>query len=261
MILKRAIFTVAALALLIMPLTANVAGLTINGHTYADETASLNYLVTTAAISITGDSCLNLTDVPTVAPHYVISGTTNYASINGYVLSGRNAGTWNGPGITSDMVAADAGKKGLAAMTAAEYIAMFPAATFHGVNVSASAALVQYDWLGDSNLSGTVDTSDLSKVKNAVLYQNSNPGSGGLYTTWLTGDANYSGSVDTSDLSFVKNAVLYQNSNGNYTLIPTGNPGSGSADGFAPAPVPEPSTFVLVFLATACFLGFRKFST
>jgi hypothetical protein len=64
-------------------------------------------------------------------------------------------------------------------------------ATFGGVPVSAGSVLVKYTYVGDINLDGVVDATDLSRVLAGM-----NGAGGG----WNYGDVNYDGVVNTADL-------------------------------------------------------------
>ena len=85
--------------------------------------------------------------------------------------------------------------------------------------------------LGDANLDGDVDSSDLG-----LLLNNFNK-SGDAAATWNGGDLNASGGVDSGDLGLLLN-----------------NFGTVSAA----ATVPEPTAISLLFLAALSMLGLRR---
>ncbi|MGD0655004.1 MAG: PEP-CTERM sorting domain-containing protein [Thermoguttaceae bacterium] len=243
--LKRVIFAAALLALLIMPLTANGANV-----------VKVNYTIDNV-INIASDSALDITDVAPVAGHYVISGTTDYNTIFGYVVTGYNSGSWNGlGGIYSDLAAADPAKLSLAVISGDDYRTLYPGATFHGNNVSTSAALVHYTYLGDANLDGNVDGSDLTLLLNSFIYQTNHSALPTGGNSWLNGNFNYDANIDGSDLTLLLNQFIYQTNHGG-SFIPT-LPTHMSAGGTDLAPVPEPSTLVLLLVGLASLVSLRK---
>ncbi|MFN4242218.1 MAG: beta strand repeat-containing protein [Tepidisphaerales bacterium] len=93
---------------------------------------------------------------------------------------------------------------------------------FNGILVGTSDVLVKYTYVGDTNLDGVVDASDISRILQAL----NNPALGG----WAFGDTNYDGVVDFTDLGRALAALRGQGA-------PLGVPatiGGGS-------PIPEPA--------------------
>lgn len=99
---------------------------------------------------------------------------------------------------------------------------------FGGLPVDATAVLIQYTFVGDTNLDGMVDIADLGNL--ATNWQSSN--------AWTGGDLNYDGFVDITDLGLL--ATNWQ--------AGVGNPGSWAfADALASlglpnVTIPEPAT-------------------
>jgi autotransporter-associated beta strand protein len=108
-------------------------------------------------------------------------------------------------------------------------------ATFDGVAVASSDVLVKYTYLGDTNLDGVVDASDLANALAGL--------SGGL-TGWVNGDFNYDGVVNGADLTLLLNSLTKQGAS-------FGDSGGGSGA------VPEPS-LALALAAPCLLLGRRR---
>lgn len=96
-------------------------------------------------------------------------------------------------------------------------------ASFDGVSTSAGATLVKFTYVGDTDLSGLVDGSDLANLLAGM--------NGGLQG-WTNGDLNYDGVVDGTDLSMFLYALRNQGA-------PLGSSGGGGGA------VPEPGLCVM----------------
>jgi hypothetical protein len=173
--------------------TSVVAGLSVNDVVGAKLDLAQNHLVV----------------------NYASGGTSPYSEVERLIKVGYNGGNWGGAGITSSDAASISGR----GIGYAEASAL-GVGTFGGQAVDSSSVLVRYTLLGDANLDGAVNFTDLSK-----LSQNYNqPGT----FHWSDGDFNYDGHVDFNDQVY-----LAQNYN-------TSLPPSGAAPVFALAAVPEP---------------------
>jgi autotransporter-associated beta strand protein len=111
--------------------------------------------------------------------------------------------------------------------------ALFP--TFDGLAALPTDVLVKYTYLGDTDLNGFVDASDLA---------NTLAGMGGGLTGWANGDFNYDGVVNSADLTLLLNSLANQ---GTSFGGPTGGGGA----------VPEPSSLALA-VAAVPFLSRRR---
>jgi hypothetical protein len=92
--------------------------------------------------------------------------------------------------------------------------------SFAGQTVSATDILVKYTYLGDTDLSGTVDASDLARVLQGLS---------GAGTGWNFGDVNYDGVIDFTDLGRVQAALRGQGA-------PLGSAGGFGGGGAIPEP-------------------------
>lgn len=152
-------------------------------------------------------------------------------------------GAWTGAGITSSTAAADsvaASGKGNTAVGYADNSDFgMSLATFGGVSISGTnSILMRYTVLGDANLDGTVDSTDLS------LLQHSYGMTSGA--TWDEGDFNYDGKVDLSDYVVFRAHVGQSLSPPLKGAAMTTLPGSLS---LSIANVPEPATVQLLIAA------------
>jgi autotransporter-associated beta strand protein len=101
--------------------------------------------------------------------------------------------------------------------------------SFNGISVSPSDVLVKYTYLGDTDIDGDVDASDLARVLQGL---------NGLGSGWNFGDVNHDGVVDFFDLGRVQAALLGQGD----PLGTASIPGGGGV-------IPEPSSLGLLALA------------
>lgn len=92
--------------------------------------------------------------------------------------------------------------------------------TFDGQAVSSADVLVKYTYVGDTNLDGVVDASDLANLL---------AGEAGHLAGWINGDLNYDGQVNSVDYGLLMASLAGQGSS-------FGNPGAGETGA-----VPEPS--------------------
>jgi hypothetical protein len=116
-----------------------------------------------------------------------------YTGILGLIASGRNGGTWNGPGIRSSFASGD-----LLTVGAAEASAVVGAGGggWQGYGVDGTTVLISYAYGGDANLDRTVDLTDFT-----LLAANFNQ-SGKIFSQ---GNFNYdaSGIVDLTDFTLL----------------------------------------------------------
>jgi hypothetical protein len=125
---------------------------------------------------------------------------------------------------------------------------------FSGVTVDATALLMRYTYLGDTNVDGQVDLSDLYNVASNYNPAHTGPAS----AIWQKGDFDYSGYVDLADLS--KLITNWQ--------AGVGNPlGSGNGADLGPiltslglpnVAVPEPGAVGIMGLGLTGLLSRRK---
>jgi hypothetical protein len=121
---------------------------------------------------------------------------------------------------------------------------------FSGVTVDVSSILIKYTYLGDTNVDGQVDISDLYNL--ATNYNPKHIGSAN--SIWQKGDFNYDGWVDLADLT--KLTTNWQAGVGNPLGSPLG-PILASL-GLPSNQVPEPAMIGLVTLGLTGLLARRR---
>ena len=99
-----------------------------------------------------------------------------------------------------------------------------PFTTFGGFLVDSNAIIVSTELLGDANLDGKVDMSDLSTLLNHFGQSTPN---------WTDGNFDYAAAIDLTDLSDLLNNLGQSNLNALSSQLP-------STDYQSPTPTPEP---------------------
>jgi autotransporter-associated beta strand protein len=149
-------------------LTINTgAAVQIAPHT-TSTTGSYHYSQQFSPLTLNGTGLLDLTD-NAIAINYG-SGTDPVANIRQALISGYTNGIWNGPGINSSAVAENRG-------------------TSIGYLDNGSQIVAKFTWIGDTNLDGVVNDTDLLAMAP----------SGVSNETWSMGDFNYDGIVNADD--------------------------------------------------------------
>lgn len=165
-------------------------------------------------------------------------GTPGSGGVAGLIALGFNGGAWDGEGIVSSLAGATVG---VGYAEAAEILGLVEGATaeFRGETVDATTVLVVATLLGDANLDGAVDVSDLGRL--ASGWQSAG--------RWDDGDLTYDGLVDVADLGLLAT---------NWQAGVTG-PFSGEALSWTAAltSVPEPGAGAVALLLASC-AGRRK---
>jgi autotransporter-associated beta strand protein len=182
-----------------------LASLTMAGG-YSAMLTQGEYLLT-HSLSISNSSTLDLTENDLIDDY---SGVSPLASIQSALASGYNHGSWNGTGIVSSSAISHPGTA-LGFAEASDVLGLTGSATgtFDGQTVDATTVLVKFTWLGDTNLDGIVDASDLARISPTG-------------TTWATGDFNYDGVVNADDYAlFSLGAALGQANISTITPEPT----------------------------------------
>jgi hypothetical protein len=208
--------------------------------------ARLGIYVTTLGMSTPTTDLLDLNTSGMI----VTDGT--YATIKANMKTGRTStvNLWTGTtGITSTaakIACVGLNDTTLSIVTGDEYLAL-PGThtTFLGETVPAGSSWVMsyYTWQGDVDLNGTVNNSDILRVRTGF-------GNPALPRNWTNGDINFDGAINNNDILAVRNS--FANHGANFTPPTTLVPGSGdgsSSSGSDMSPVPEPSTLALIAMA------------
>lgn len=180
------------------------------------------------AISLSPDASLDLTNNALVIDYPAVSPLDDVTNL---IARGYEGGTWEGSGIGSTFLHANSSL----AIGIGE-AAHLSVTSFHGQPVDETAVLLSIVRIGDADLSGRVDFSDLLR-----LAQNYGSISDAY---WFDGDFNYDGAVGFDDL-----LALAQHYEGGSSQIHTGD--QFWADWhLAQSLVPEPGSLFILAWAT-----------
>lgn len=197
--------------------TYTAAALVLAGGTGAQTVSSL---------SITSGSTLDITN-NSLAINYGSGNPSPLSSIEAQIASGYDDGAWDGTGIVSS----------LAAINTAYAIGYADGSTDSGTSVPAGEVLIKYTLIGDANLDGTVNLTDLLALLNSYGQSNRD---------WSQGDFNYDGTVNLTDLLGLLN-------NYGETASPTSRVLATGA-----GVVPEPTMMGLLAMGSAGVLMRRR---
>ncbi len=132
----------------------------VNDGTNLIASAGLGAAISIGRVTIDGAGKIDLND-NTLTINY--TGASPVTTIRGYLVSGFNAGSWNGAGLDSSTAHNDP-----SLLTALGY------------TDSGTAITVKYTHYGDNNLDGTVDTTDFQMLLDGLAATNG--------STWSQGD-------------------------------------------------------------------------
>ena len=169
----------------------HLASLSIPGGsaTVADNGARV---IATNALSVTSGGKLDLRDNNLVV-HNGTLGAWNgsaYTGVTGLVQSGRNQGTWDGPGIVTTQSDAAISSQ-LTTIAIASNIDL-GRSTFDGQSVGPTDVLAMYTYAGDANLDGVINADDYFQIDSHY----SQPSSA---LNYFKGDFNYDGVINGDD--------------------------------------------------------------
>jgi hypothetical protein len=165
------------------------------------------------------------------------NGST-YTALTGLIQSGRNGGTWDGPGImTSDSNGGDHNEIGIATASQALGISATQTGTWMSQSVNGSDVLVMYTYGGDANLDGKLNIDDYGRIDASV-------GQSGSVFGWYNGDFNYDGKINIDDYGIIDSNIGSQGPP--LGIAPASLAGIAQADGITA--VPEPASILLLLL-------------
>jgi autotransporter-associated beta strand protein len=220
--------------------TQNLKSLVVGpGATAALATGGTRSIkTTTISVDTAGGGKLDLKDNRLVVDYI---GPSSMASVNSLLMSGCNAGAWDGPGINSSA----AGSSGLYALGSGEAkdildISGLQTASWGGQTIDATAVIVRYTYAGDANLDGFISGDDYSSIDFNV----STPGASGYWN----GDFNYDGIISGDDYSTI-----------DFNIGAQGAPFPASNSLAAPiTAVPEPAACAFASAAAVALLMRRR---
>jgi hypothetical protein len=133
--------------------------------------------ITTPSLSIAAPSHLDLADNTLLVPGGDVGSWNGsaYTGLTALVASGRNGGTWDGPGIITSAGSANV--------------------TTLGVAQIGGDAVVKFTYGGDANFDGKINVDDYGKIDFNVNL----PGASG----WINGDFNYDGKINVDDYGII----------------------------------------------------------
>ena len=192
--------------------------------------------------------------------HSGASGETVLPTIVSNIALGHASdGSWTGNGITSSSAAGfpsttalgvilnDTNASNTDPIARAILSGTTIISTFDGQPVSDGDVLVKYTFVGDADLSGSINAADYTQIDNAFSYNNANPGT--PLTGWYNGDFNYDGLVNGDDYTLIDNAFNTQGAM-TFAAVPAE---------IISSTVPEPTTFAaLVMGATGLLIRRRR---
>jgi hypothetical protein len=182
----------------------------------------------------------------------IIRTAPDYAGVTQYLLAAYDGGMWDGNGLTSAVAQAHGyGGTGdvlysLGTMTGTDYIGYY-GTSFYTATVASANTVVKFTYSGDADLNGVINADDQYYL--GVTIDALNDG-GSPTINWFAGDFDYNGIVNADDQYWQGVVIDYANDYWSGATPPLS--GSGIT------PVPEPATMILLFLALAGFVGYRK---
>ena len=185
--------------------TQRLASLTVNGQ--ANLAAGGRKVIVTNALAVGGSGKLDLADNDLLLDYAAGApdplGTFNGTSYDG-VMGLLASGYMGGSGIVSTTAGTTQGVTGLAAADPADVFFLSGTQTtlYEGQTVDASAVLIKYTYVGDTNLDGAIDGADYGQIDNWVQF----PGASG----YANGDFNYDGIIDGADYGMIDNSIQLQ---------------------------------------------------
>jgi autotransporter-associated beta strand protein len=188
------------------------------------------------------------------------------ATVTNQVAQGYNKGQWNGGGNGSGGIVSSAAAADSSHLTALGVIsnnvsgsALYSSYTgsmglFDGTAPGLNDVLVKYTYYGDTDLSGSVDGTDYSRIDNGFLNH---------LTGWFNGDFNYDGVVNGSDYTLIDNAFNSQGASlaasvAGPSALPTAQLAGSLGAASGTSAVPEPASIGILTLLSLGLLGRRR---
>jgi autotransporter-associated beta strand protein len=223
----------------VVQLAPNTGGETLSALTIAPtSTTSITLTSGTTSVTVNGGT-LDITN-----NHLILNYTTDpNTTILGYLSTGSNGGTWNGPGIISSTAAANS-NYGVGYADGADGI---------DTNLTSGEIEVAYVQYGDITLSGLVNANDFH-----ILTTNfGHVVTGG----WEDGDFTYTGTVNANDFHLLT-GNFGKTESGEDLSMPASDWAAldafAAANGLSVSSVPEPATASLTAVMCAALLARRR---
>ncbi|HEY1686755.1 MAG TPA: dockerin type I repeat-containing protein [Tepidisphaeraceae bacterium] len=192
--------------------TITQSALTIGGKVQIGPNSAISKV---GALNINSGGTLDITDNALVIDYGTNPVNNPLAAVQGYIRAGA-ASNWNGPGLISSSAAGNVGVAIGYGLGSDPGVVGFNNSGYF-INYDSQSILIRYTWLGDANLDGKVDASDM-----ALMSANG--------STWDTGDFNYDGQVNADDYALFDLGLA---KSGGTLVIPLPEPGAGILLAFA----------------------------
>jgi len=182
----------------------------------------------------------------------IITGSPGYDGIRQYLMSAFDGGMWDGKGLTSSVATAHGFGGtgdllyGLGTMSGSDYIANY-GTSFYTKTVASTDTVIKFTYTGDADLNGVITADDqyyLGVTIDALNAGDSPP------INWFAGDFDYNGIVTADDQYWQGLVIDYANANWGGVTPPLSGGGITA--------VPEPSIVIMLVLAAAALVGYRK---
>ncbi|HWB54678.1 MAG TPA: hypothetical protein VG722_10815, partial [Tepidisphaeraceae bacterium] len=170
----------------------HLASFTLNGGNASVQT-DCNHILTNA-FSISNGSTIDLWNNDMIVNY---TGSSPLLMIRDALASGYNDGSWNGDGIVSSAAAGNPNHDtALAYDEASDLYGLVGSDTARvdGETIDATTIVIKYTWVGDLNMDGVVDATDLYWMSPV----------GTTNATWAMGDFNYDGIVNADDYALLQ---------------------------------------------------------
>jgi hypothetical protein len=175
--------------------TQHFGSLTLNGSSSAFVFPGAAAVIVTNALTMAAGATLDLTDNDLIVQATAANRQAMLAALSVLLRTGRNGGTWDGPGVNSSTAAADANHlTGLAAILNDNGDGTVVRPTFGGETVNTNSILVRYTYNGDANEDGVLNADDYAHIDAGFASQ---------ATGYLNGDFNFSGGAPNADDYFL----------------------------------------------------------
>ncbi|HEV8605302.1 MAG TPA: lamin tail domain-containing protein [Tepidisphaeraceae bacterium] len=173
----------------------HLASLTLNDTSTAVLAESFGITLFTGGLTVGPQAILDVNDNDLVLQATAANRVAMLAMVNDLLHSGRNGGTWNGPGIDSSIAANNATHNtGVAAIINDQGNGTVVRQTMGGETLNNNQILLKYTYNGDANEDGTLNADDYALI---------DAGFASHSTGYYNGDFNFSGGAPNADDYFL----------------------------------------------------------
>jgi len=194
-------------------------------------TATFNASQHLRGLNISGGSKVDLKDQSLIVAGGAVGSWAGgaYSGLTGQIASGRNGGSWDGPGLITSAATPGSNHTTIGIVTADDL--GIAGGTWHGESVSSGDVLAMYTYGGDANLDRKINIDDYGRIDAGV-------GQSGSVHGWYNGDFNYDGAINIDDYGIIDGNIGSQGA-------PMGASMPGGSFASSVAAVPEPAAVSL----------------